>query len=116
MPINVISKNKAILTFSGIVDNQTTEIEIEAHLPNSNPHPLRPYDPIPPQPHEEGYSQHIMDNLIGVFVYNNYLYCVRCRSKKLVEKAEKIMMNNGKPALKAKCPDCNTGMYKIGSA
>lgn len=23
-------------------------------------------------------------------------------------------MRNGKPAIKGKCPDCGTGMYKIG--
>ena len=26
-----------------------------------------------------------------------------------------IPMKNGKPTLKAKCPVCDTGMYKIGS-
>ncbi len=29
---------------------------------------------------------------------------------------EKVTMKNGKPAMKAKCPDCGTGMYKIGNS
>lgn len=44
------------------------------------------------------------------------MYCVKCREKKEVENPEKVTMKNGKPALKAKCPTCDTGMYKIGAA
>jgi len=43
------------------------------------------------------------------------MYCVKCRAKKEVSNPEKVTMKNGKPAMKAKCPDCSTGMYKIGS-
>jgi hypothetical protein len=42
------------------------------------------------------------------------MYCVKCRAKKEVANPEKVTMKNGKPAMKAKCPDCGTGMYKIG--
>ncbi len=44
------------------------------------------------------------------------MYCVKCRAKKEVDNPEKVTMKNGKPAMKAKCPDCGTGMYKIGAA
>lgn len=44
------------------------------------------------------------------------MYCVRCRSKKEVLFFERVMMKNGKPAVKAACPTCGQGMYKIGSA
>jgi len=43
------------------------------------------------------------------------MYCVKCRAKRDVENPEKVTMKNGKPAMKAKCPVCSTGMYKIGS-
>lgn len=47
-----------------------------------------------------------------------HMYCVKCRMKKEMSSGmvERVMMKNGKPALKALCPDCGTGMYKIGSA
>lgn len=38
------------------------------------------------------------------------MYCVKCRAKKEVESPEKITTKNGKPALRAACPDCNTKM------
>ena len=43
-------------------------------------------------------------------------YCVKCRAKKEVddEKVERVTMKNGKPAMKSKCPDCGTTMFKIG--
>ena len=44
------------------------------------------------------------------------MYCVKCRQKRDVEDPEEVTMKNGKPALRAKCPVCNTGMYKIGGA
>lgn len=44
------------------------------------------------------------------------MYCVKCRSKKDVENASKETAKNGKPMLRAKCPDCNTGMTKFVAA
>jgi len=44
------------------------------------------------------------------------MYCVKCRAKKEVDNAEAVTLKNGKPAMKAKCPTCGTGMFKIGSA
>lgn len=43
-------------------------------------------------------------------------YCVKCRAKKEMKDAEPVTMKNGKPATKGTCPDCGTGMYKIGKA
>ncbi len=42
-------------------------------------------------------------------------YCVKCKAKKTMSEAEKVTMKNGRPAIKGKCPDCGTGMYKIVS-
>lgn len=45
------------------------------------------------------------------------LYCVKCRAKKEVgDNFEKITMKNGRPAIRATCPDCGTKMFKIGGA
>jgi RNase P subunit RPR2 len=44
------------------------------------------------------------------------MYCVKCRAKKDVANPEKVTMKNGKPAMKAKCLDCGTSMFKIGAA
>ena len=44
------------------------------------------------------------------------MYCVKCRAKKDVGSVERVTMKNGKPAMKAKCPDCGTQMFKIGAA
>ncbi|OPZ23181.1 MAG: hypothetical protein BWZ03_00610 [bacterium ADurb.BinA186] len=42
-------------------------------------------------------------------------YCVKCRAKKDVDDArvERTSLKNGRPAAKAVCPDCGTGMFKI---
>lgn len=40
-------------------------------------------------------------------------YCVKCRAKKEFVDAQEVKMKNGRPALKGKCVDCGTGMYKI---
>lgn len=44
-------------------------------------------------------------------------YCVKCRAKREVDEGEveKVTMKNGKPAMKSKCPECGTTMFKIGS-
>jgi hypothetical protein len=41
-------------------------------------------------------------------------YCVKCKAKKEMIKEEQVTMKNGKPATKGTCPDCGTGMYRIG--
>ena len=40
-------------------------------------------------------------------------YCVKCKAKKDMKDAKQVKMKNGRPAMKGKCPDCGTGMYRI---
>jgi len=41
-------------------------------------------------------------------------YCVKCGEKVEVKNPEETEMKNGKPAIKGECPDCGTGVYRIG--
>ena len=43
-------------------------------------------------------------------------YCVKCKAKKEMKDAQKVKMKNGRPAMKGKCPDCGTGLYRILSS
>jgi len=43
-------------------------------------------------------------------------YCVKCKASSKMSKAEKVMMKNGRPAMKGVCAKCGTGMYKILSS
>ena len=43
-------------------------------------------------------------------------YCVKCRAKREMSDAEATTLKNGKPATKGKCPECGTGMFRIGKA
>lgn len=40
-------------------------------------------------------------------------YCVKCKAKKEMKDAQEVTMKNGRKAMKGKCPDCSTGMYRI---
>ena len=40
-------------------------------------------------------------------------YCVKCKKKTTMKEAQKVTMKNGRPAMKGKCPDCGTGLYRI---
>jgi len=40
-------------------------------------------------------------------------YCVKCKGKKEMKDEQKVTMKNKRLAVKGKCPDCGTGMYKI---
>lgn len=40
-------------------------------------------------------------------------YCVKCRKKRKMKDEKTVTMRNGKKAVKGKCENCNTGMYKI---
>lgn len=40
-------------------------------------------------------------------------YCVKCKAKKEMKDAQKVTMKNGRPAMKGRCPDCGTGLYRI---
>jgi hypothetical protein len=41
-------------------------------------------------------------------------YCVKCKAKRDIKDPKEITMKNGKPACKGTCPECGTGMYRIG--
>jgi len=43
-------------------------------------------------------------------------YCVKCRTKREMQKAKAVTMKNGKPATKGVCPTCSTTMFRIGKA
>jgi len=40
-------------------------------------------------------------------------YCVKCKQKKNIIDAKETIMKNGRKAMKGKCPDCGTGMFRI---
>lgn len=40
-------------------------------------------------------------------------YCVKCKGPKEMKDAQEVTMKNGRKAMRGKCPDCSTGMYKI---
>lgn len=40
-------------------------------------------------------------------------YCVKCKGMKEMKDAQAVTMKNKRQAMKGKCPDCGTGMYKI---
>ncbi len=40
-------------------------------------------------------------------------YCVKCKAKKEMVEAQEVEMKNGRKAMKGKCPDCGTSMFKI---
>ena len=40
-------------------------------------------------------------------------YCVKCKDKREMSEAQEVTMKNGRRAMKGKCPNCGTGMYKI---
>ena len=40
-------------------------------------------------------------------------YCVKCKSKKEMTNAKEITMKNKRKAMKGKCPECGTGMFRI---
>ena len=41
-------------------------------------------------------------------------YCVKCRAKRTMKDPKNVTMKNGKNAVKGTCPNCGTGMFRIG--
>jgi len=41
-------------------------------------------------------------------------YCVKCKAKKMMVNPVAGKMANGRDCVKGSCPDCKTGMFKIG--
>ena len=42
-------------------------------------------------------------------------YCVKCKAKKEMKDAKEVTLKNGRPAMRGKCPDCGTSMFRIGA-
>jgi Zn finger protein HypA/HybF involved in hydrogenase expression len=40
-------------------------------------------------------------------------YCVKCKSKREISNGGEVTMKNGRKAMKGKCPECGTGMFRI---
>ena len=40
-------------------------------------------------------------------------YCVKCKAKKEIAKAQEVTMKNGRPAIQGVCPDCGTKLFRI---
>jgi len=40
-------------------------------------------------------------------------YCVKCKGKKEIAKAQEVTMKNGRPAIQGVCPDCGTKLFRI---
>ena len=40
-------------------------------------------------------------------------YCVKCKAKKEIKDPVEVTMNNGRKAMKGKCPTCGTGIFRI---
>jgi Zn finger protein HypA/HybF involved in hydrogenase expression len=40
-------------------------------------------------------------------------YCVKCKTQREMKEEQKVTMKNKRLAVKGKCPECGTGMYKI---
>ncbi|MCM8798663.1 MAG: DUF5679 domain-containing protein [Candidatus Omnitrophica bacterium] len=40
-------------------------------------------------------------------------YCVKCKAKKEMKDPEKVTLKNGRNAVKGKCPDCGTTLFRI---
>ncbi len=42
-------------------------------------------------------------------------YCVKCKKKVEIKNPEKVVLKNGRPAVKGVCPYCGTKVFRIGS-
>ena len=40
-------------------------------------------------------------------------YCVKCRTKRVMDGATAVTLKNGKPATKGSCPTVSTKMFRI---
>lgn len=40
-------------------------------------------------------------------------YCMKCKAKREMQNPEKVIMKNGRPAMKGVCPECGTKMFRI---
>ena len=42
-------------------------------------------------------------------------YCLKCKAKKQIKDPTQTTLKNGKSAVKGTCPDCGTGVFRIGA-
>lgn len=40
-------------------------------------------------------------------------YCVKCKSKKDMADGKEVVLKNGRKAMKGKCKDCGTSLFRI---
>ena len=41
-------------------------------------------------------------------------YCVKCKAKREMRDPTPVFMTNGRPATRGHCPECDTGLFRIG--
>ena len=42
-------------------------------------------------------------------------YYIKCKSKVVIKDPEEVKMQNGRPAISGKCPQCGTKVFRIKS-
>jgi Zn finger protein HypA/HybF involved in hydrogenase expression len=40
-------------------------------------------------------------------------YCVKCKGKKEMKDGQEVTLKNKRKAMKGKCPDCGTSLFRI---
>jgi len=43
-------------------------------------------------------------------------YCFKCRAKREMKNPEKVILKNGRPAVRGICSVCGTKVFRIGKA
>ncbi len=43
-------------------------------------------------------------------------YCFKCRAKREIKNSEKVILKNGRPAVRGICSVCGTKVFRIGKA
>ncbi|MEK9658618.1 MAG: DUF5679 domain-containing protein [Chloroflexota bacterium] len=43
-------------------------------------------------------------------------FCMKCQTERELVDTEAVVMKNGRPATKGRCPVCGTGMFRLGKA
>ena len=43
-------------------------------------------------------------------------YCMKCRTKREIQKPAQITMKNGRPATQGTCGTCSTKLFRIGKS
>jgi DNA topoisomerase-1 len=42
-------------------------------------------------------------------------YCMKCKTTRPIAAVQAVFMSNGRPAVRGVCPECGTGLFKIGA-